>query len=67
MIVFLFLDWEARMDCHGRVFYIDHQNHKTTWQKPSTTSSPGGSVPNSAVLGNENSEGGFPRSNTTEM
>ena len=22
------------MDCHGRVFYIDHKNHKTTWQKP---------------------------------
>ena len=22
------------MDCHGRIFYIDHKNHKTTWQKP---------------------------------
>ena len=22
------------MDCHGRVFYIDHKSHKTTWQKP---------------------------------
>ena len=31
---FLILDWEARMDCHGRIFYIDHKNHKTTWQKP---------------------------------
>ena len=28
------LHWEARMDCHGRVFYIDHKNHTTTWQKP---------------------------------
>ena len=27
-------DWEARMDNHGRVFYIDHKNHTTTWQKP---------------------------------
>ena len=27
------------MDCHGRVFYIDHKNHKTTWEKPSTVSS----------------------------
>ena len=22
------------MDNHGRVFYIDHKNHTTTWQKP---------------------------------
>ena len=32
------LDWEARMDCHGRIFYIDHKNHKTTWQRPSIES-----------------------------
>ena len=34
LILFNTSDWEARMDCHGRVFYIDHKNHKTTWQKP---------------------------------
>lgn len=22
------------MDSYGRVFYIDHKNHTTTWQKP---------------------------------
>ncbi|KAG6449455.1 hypothetical protein O3G_MSEX006045 [Manduca sexta] len=27
--------WEARMDSHGRVFYIDHINRTTTWQRPS--------------------------------
>ncbi|CAH0748510.1 unnamed protein product [Diatraea saccharalis] len=26
--------WEARMDSHGRVFYIDHINRTTTWQRP---------------------------------
>ncbi|KAI5641706.1 WW domain-containing protein [Phthorimaea operculella] len=26
--------WEARMDSHGRVFYIDHINRMTTWQRP---------------------------------
>lgn len=25
---------EARMDAHGRVFYIDHVNRTTTWQRP---------------------------------
>lgn len=25
---------EARMDAHGRVFYIDHINRTTTWQRP---------------------------------
>jgi hypothetical protein len=32
-------DWEARMDSYGRVFYIDHKNHTTTWQKPTDSSS----------------------------
>ena len=27
------------MDSHGRIFYIDHKNHTTTWQKPSTIAS----------------------------
>ncbi|XP_074598525.1 E3 ubiquitin-protein ligase HECW2-like [Brevipalpus obovatus] len=26
--------WEARIDSHGRKFYIDHQNRTTTWTKP---------------------------------
>ncbi|KAK7508593.1 hypothetical protein BaRGS_00000159 [Batillaria attramentaria] len=26
--------WEARVDSHGRVFYIDHVNRTTTWQRP---------------------------------
>ncbi|CAL8311026.1 unnamed protein product [Merluccius merluccius] len=28
-------NWEARMDSHGRVFYVDHVNRTTTWQRPS--------------------------------
>ena len=30
------VNWEARMDSYGRIFYIDHKNHTTTWQKPNT-------------------------------
>lgn len=26
------------MDSHGRIFYIDHLNHTTTWQKPAPAS-----------------------------
>uniref|UniRef100_A0A3B3RM37 HECT-type E3 ubiquitin transferase n=1 Tax=Paramormyrops kingsleyae TaxID=1676925 RepID=A0A3B3RM37_9TELE len=29
-------NWEARIDSHGRVFYVDHINRTTTWQHPST-------------------------------
>ncbi|XP_053678150.1 E3 ubiquitin-protein ligase HECW2 [Anopheles nili] len=36
--------WEARMDSHGRIFYIDHATRTTSWQRPA----PPGS---SAVLG----------------
>uniref|UniRef100_A0A8C4ZLQ4 HECT-type E3 ubiquitin transferase n=1 Tax=Gadus morhua TaxID=8049 RepID=A0A8C4ZLQ4_GADMO len=28
-------DWEARIDSHGRVFYVDHVNRTTMWQRPS--------------------------------
>lgn len=28
-------NWEARIDAHGRVFYIDHSNRTTTWSRPS--------------------------------
>lgn len=31
------LAWEARIDSHGRVFYIDHINRTTTWQRPNLT------------------------------
>ncbi|XP_071386404.1 E3 ubiquitin-protein ligase HECW1-like [Centroberyx affinis] len=30
-------NWEARIDSHGRVFYVDHVNRTTTWQRPSQT------------------------------
>ena len=29
--------WEARIDSHGRIFYIDHNNRTTTWQRPTNT------------------------------
>ncbi|GFO08498.1 E3 ubiquitin-protein ligase hecw2 [Plakobranchus ocellatus] len=28
--------WEARVDAHGRIFYIDHANRTTTWLRPQT-------------------------------
>ncbi|XP_064456152.1 E3 ubiquitin-protein ligase HECW2-like [Ornithodoros turicata] len=31
--------WEARIDSHGRIFYIDHLNRTTTWNRPSATQS----------------------------
>ncbi|KAJ8277741.1 hypothetical protein GJAV_G00079370 [Gymnothorax javanicus] len=30
------VDWEARIDSHGRVFYVDHVHRTTTWQRPTT-------------------------------
>lgn len=35
LIVPVAADWEARIDSHGRIFYIDHVNRTTTWQRPS--------------------------------
>ena len=29
--------WEARMDSHGRIFYIDHTSRSTSWQRPTHT------------------------------
>lgn len=29
--------WEARMDSHGRIFYIDHTTRSTSWQRPGGT------------------------------
>ncbi|XP_036086941.1 E3 ubiquitin-protein ligase HECW1 isoform X3 [Rousettus aegyptiacus] len=35
-------NWEARIDSHGRVFYVDHVNRTTTWQRPTAAASPDG-------------------------
>lgn len=37
--------WEARMDSHGRIFYIDHTTRTTSWQRPGTN---GGATLNGA-------------------
>lgn len=37
-------NWEARLDAHGRVFYIDHERKTTSWQRPSNTVNVGDSV-----------------------
>uniref|UniRef100_A0A673KRH5 HECT-type E3 ubiquitin transferase n=1 Tax=Sinocyclocheilus rhinocerous TaxID=307959 RepID=A0A673KRH5_9TELE len=46
MCVFMFClarsDWEARIDSHGRVFYVDHINRTTTWQRPTSAATPDG-------------------------
>lgn len=36
--------WEARMDSHGRIFYINHIDRTTSWQRPTNAGSalPGG-------------------------
>ncbi|XP_077131501.1 E3 ubiquitin-protein ligase HECW2 isoform X2 [Ranitomeya variabilis] len=33
-------DWEARIDSHGRIFYVDHINRTTTWQRPTAPPAP---------------------------
>ncbi|XP_022448764.1 E3 ubiquitin-protein ligase HECW1 [Delphinapterus leucas] len=35
-------NWEARIDSHGRVFYVDHVNRTTTWQRPTSAATPDG-------------------------
>ncbi|XP_069715846.1 E3 ubiquitin-protein ligase HECW1 isoform X4 [Phaenicophaeus curvirostris] len=35
-------NWEARIDSHGRVFYVDHINRTTTWQRPTAAATPDG-------------------------
>jgi hypothetical protein len=34
--------WEARIDSHGRIFYIDHTTRTTTWQRPGSQGGPAG-------------------------
>uniref|UniRef100_A0A8C3G892 HECT-type E3 ubiquitin transferase n=1 Tax=Cyclopterus lumpus TaxID=8103 RepID=A0A8C3G892_CYCLU len=41
------LDWEARIDSHGRVFYVDHVNRTTTWQRPVHSSKCNHGIPRS--------------------
>ncbi|XP_061910040.1 E3 ubiquitin-protein ligase HECW2 isoform X2 [Entelurus aequoreus] len=33
-------NWEARIDSHGRIFYVDHVNRTTTWQRPTAPAGP---------------------------
>ncbi|XP_077131502.1 E3 ubiquitin-protein ligase HECW2 isoform X3 [Ranitomeya variabilis] len=33
-------NWEARIDSHGRIFYVDHINRTTTWQRPTAPPAP---------------------------
>ncbi|KAM9333475.1 E3 ubiquitin-protein ligase HECW1 [Pholidichthys leucotaenia] len=40
-------NWEARVDSHGRVFYVDHVNRTTTWQRPSHGSKCNHGIPRS--------------------
>ncbi|XP_048195370.1 E3 ubiquitin-protein ligase HECW1 [Perognathus longimembris pacificus] len=35
-------NWEARIDSHGRIFYVDHVNRTTTWQRPTAAATPDG-------------------------
>uniref|UniRef100_A0A3P8WGC3 HECT-type E3 ubiquitin transferase n=1 Tax=Cynoglossus semilaevis TaxID=244447 RepID=A0A3P8WGC3_CYNSE len=34
--------WEARIDSHGRIFFVDHVNRTTTWQRPTGPPAPQG-------------------------
>uniref|UniRef100_A0A8C8DLJ6 HECT-type E3 ubiquitin transferase n=1 Tax=Oryzias sinensis TaxID=183150 RepID=A0A8C8DLJ6_9TELE len=44
----LLWNWEARIDSHGRVFYVDHVNRTTTWQRPSQGSKCNQGIPRSS-------------------
>lgn len=37
------------MDAHGRVYYIDHINRKTTWQKPTESTGAEQTVPSNGL------------------
>lgn len=43
------MDWEARIDSHGRIFYIDHVNRTTTWTRP--TVAPSGTTTTTGQVG----------------
>ncbi|XP_051023904.1 E3 ubiquitin-protein ligase HECW1 [Acomys russatus] len=42
-------NWEARIDSHGRVFYVDHVNRTTTWQRPTVAPTPDGMIRSGSV------------------
>ncbi|MEQ2162966.1 hypothetical protein GOODEAATRI_025373, partial [Goodea atripinnis] len=41
-IIHCLSDWEARIDSHGRIFFVDHVNRTTTWQRPTGPPAPQG-------------------------
>ncbi|XP_052461978.1 E3 ubiquitin-protein ligase HECW2 [Carassius gibelio] len=43
-------NWEARIDSHGRIFFVDHVNRTTTWQRPTGPPAPQGLTHSSSVL-----------------
>lgn len=42
--------WEARMDSHGRIFYIDHASRTTSWQRPTNA---GAALPNGSIVADQ--------------
>uniref|UniRef100_A0A4W4DUF7 HECT-type E3 ubiquitin transferase n=1 Tax=Electrophorus electricus TaxID=8005 RepID=A0A4W4DUF7_ELEEL len=42
-------NWEARIDSHGRIFFVDHVNRTTTWQRPTGPPAPQGLTPSSSI------------------
>ncbi|XP_056321270.1 E3 ubiquitin-protein ligase HECW2 isoform X2 [Danio aesculapii] len=43
-------NWEARIDSHGRIFFVDHVNRTTTWQRPTGPPAPQGLTRSSSIL-----------------
>ncbi|XP_051998518.1 E3 ubiquitin-protein ligase HECW2-like [Xyrauchen texanus] len=43
-------NWEARIDSHGRIFFVDHVNRTTTWQRPTGPPTPQGLTRSSSIL-----------------
>ncbi|TRY94183.1 hypothetical protein DNTS_028357, partial [Danionella cerebrum] len=43
-------NWEARIDSHGRIFFVDHVNRTTTWQRPTGPPPPQGLTRSSSIL-----------------
>ncbi|XP_041929210.1 E3 ubiquitin-protein ligase HECW2 isoform X1 [Alosa sapidissima] len=41
--------WEARIDSHGRIFFVDHVNRTTTWQRPTGPPAPQGLTRSSSI------------------
>uniref|UniRef100_A0A674B1D3 HECT-type E3 ubiquitin transferase n=1 Tax=Salmo trutta TaxID=8032 RepID=A0A674B1D3_SALTR len=42
-------NWEARIDSHGRIFFVDHVNRTTTWQRPTGPPAPQGLTRSSSI------------------